>query len=213
LPACTPSSSRSPARPGARSRATAAASLLALAVLVTGCGGGSSSPAAGSSSGTGAVAPMPTTVKLGKVAGNLHQPNKKVFAQHRKQLLTAVGQAADTWIDGGFVGVDYPRDDFGSAFRAFTPAARKDATHQQALMTNWPLRRKIDGVDVRKRTVTVDVLAPHGRPAGVTARVDLVFTTTGDTKTRVAVTGRLLMSPGAHGAWQVFGYDISKGGR
>ena len=67
--------------------------------------------------------------------------------------------------------------------------------------------------DVKKRKVTVDVLAPHGRPAGATARVALVFTTTGDTKQRVTVHGRLFLSPDDHGSWQVFGYDVAKGGR
>jgi hypothetical protein len=131
---------------------------------------------------------------------------------HRRTMLRQVGRAVDTWVDGGFVGVDYPRDSFGTAFRAFTGPAKRDARRQKRLTTNWNLRKRIDGVDVKKRVVTVDVLAPRGRPAGVTARVDLVFTTSGDTTQRVTVRGRLFLSPG-HGHWRIFGYDVSRGAR
>ena len=155
---------------------------------------------------------MASKVVLGQVAGNLHQPNRKVFKKHRKHTLKQIGQAVDTWIDGGFVGVDYPRASFGAAFQAFTKPAARDARKQQRLMTNWALRQKIDGVDVKKRTITVDVLAPHGRPAGATARIALVFTTTGHTTKRVAVHGRLFLGPDDHGTWRIFGYDVAKGG-
>jgi len=46
-----------------------------------------------------------TRLVLGRVAGDLHQPNKRIFKKHRKQVLERVGRAVDTWIDGGFVGV------------------------------------------------------------------------------------------------------------
>jgi hypothetical protein len=198
-----------------RSKTLAAAAVAALSLGVSGCGGGSSSPSAGPSSGStvGAAQPVTSTVALGRVAGNLHQPNKKVFKKHRQKVLTKVGHAVDTWIDGGFVGVSYPRDSFASAFQAFTAPARRDAGHQQKLMTNWGLRHRIDGVEVKKRKVTVDVLAPHGRPAGATARVELVFSTTGDATKRVTVHARLFLNPDAHGTWRIFGYDVAKGGQ
>jgi hypothetical protein len=194
----------------------AVATLAAVCVALAGCGGSdSSSPKAGASGGSdvGGAQPVSSTLALGSVAGNVQRPNKKVFARHRKQMLADVGKAVDTWIDGGFVGVTYPRDDFGSAFQDFTEPAAADARHQQALMTNWGLRKDIDGVAVKKRTVTVDVLAPHGRPAGATARVALVFSTTGDTQQRVAVHGRLFLAPDDQGTWQIFGYDVAKGGK
>ncbi|HEX3931831.1 MAG TPA: hypothetical protein VHW64_14090 [Nocardioides sp.] len=187
----------------------------ALSLTLAGCGGGSSSPSSSPSGSTGpdAAAPAGSTLVLGRVAGDLHQPNKRVFARHRKQVLDDVGKAVDSWVDGGFVAVSYPRSSFGSAFAAFTAPARKDAEHQRRLMTNWDLRKQIDGVHVVKRKVTVDVLAPHGRPAGATARVSLVFTTTGDATKRVMVHGRLFLSPDDLGTWQIFGYDVAKGGQ
>jgi hypothetical protein len=156
---------------------------------------------------------METKVFLGTVSGTTKKKNWKVFkTRHMKPMLAQVGQAVDSWIDGAYVGVDYPRDSFGSAFASFTGPARREADRQRSLTTNWGLRQKIDGVEVEKRTVTVDVLAPRGRPAGATARVDLVFTTTGDTPQRVRVRGRLFLSPG-HGQWRIFGYDLSKGAK
>jgi hypothetical protein len=190
--------------------------LTAVALTVGACGGSdSSSPGAApsTSSTSGGDAGPATKVLLGKVAGTIKKKNWKTFMDdHRTTMLKQVGEAVDTWIDGGFVGVDYPRDDFASAFAAFTDPAKQDADRQQRLMTNWDLRHNIDGVEVKKRTVTVDVMAPKGRPAGATARVDLVFTTTGDTRERVTVRGRLFLTPG-HGGWSIFGYDVSRGAK
>ena len=195
----------------------AAAVLVALALAAGGCSSSESSgPHAGPTSGgsdVGGAQQVASTLVLGQVAGTVHQPNKRIFKKHRKQTLEKIGQAVDTWIDGGFVGVDYPRNDFGSAFQAFTTSARHDAMRQRALMTNWKLRKRIDGVTVKKRNVTVDVLAPHGHAAGATARVALAFRTTGDTQQRVVVHARLFLSPGHHGTWQIFGYDVARGGR
>ena len=195
----------------------AAAVLVVLALAAGGCSSSESSgPHAGPTSGgsdVGGAQQVASTLVLGQVAGTVHQPNKRIFKKHRKQVLERVGRAVDTWIDGGFVGVSYPRSDFKSAFAAFTKPAKHDARQQMKLMTNWKLRKKIDGVDVKKRKVAVDVLAPHGRPAGATARVDLVFTTTGHTRQKVTVTGRLFLGPDDHGSWRVFGYDVSNGGK
>ncbi len=201
-----------------RSRTFAAALLLAVALATAGCSGSdsSSSPQGAPSdttSGGGNEGPAVSTVKLGKVAGTIKKKNWKTFmSDHRKTMLKQVGEAVDTWIDGAYVGVDYPSDSFDSAFDSFTGQAKRDANAQKKLMTNWDLRQKIDGVDVKKRTVSVDVMAPRGRPAGATARVALVFTTTGDTQERVTVHGRLFLVPG-QGKWRVFGYDVSKGAK
>src|SRR5262249_37835353 len=152
-----------------------------------------------SHSQAGAAKPVPSKVRLGEVAGTIKRKNWKEFMKHHSTpMLKQVGHAVDSWIDGGFVGVAYPRGSFPQAFTAFTHQAKHDAKHQRQLMTNWDLRKKIDGVAVKKRIVTVDAMAPRGRPAGATARVDLVFTTTGDVEQRVAVRGRLFLTPG-HG--------------
>ena len=79
-------------------------------------------------------------------------------------------------------------------------------------MTNWhapPGHRRATAV--KKRQVAVDVLAPGRPPAGATARVRLVFTTAGDIQKRVPVHGRLFLTR-RPGTWQIFGYDVAKGG-
>jgi hypothetical protein len=201
-------------RPAAPRRTAAVALLTAAGLALVGCGGNdSSSPAAAAPSTAGAAPVVATKVTVGTVAGTVRKPFRKTFAQHRSHLSKQVGAAVDGWLDGGFVGVDYPRDDFPTAFASFTDVAKRAARRDQRLMTNWSLRHDIDGVTVKQRTVTLDVLAPRGRPAGVTARVRLVFTTRGDTSQRVSVTGRLFLSQDRHGDWQIFGYDVAKGAK
>lgn len=154
---------------------------------------------------------MATQVSLGKVSGTIRKHYRKSFEKHRDALETQVRTAVDGWIDGGFVGVGYPADSFPRAFDTFTSQAAADARGQKTLMTNWKWRKHIDGVTVTQRKVTLDVLAPKGRAAGVTARVRLAFKTTGEKKKKVTVTGRLFLARNPKGHWQIFGYDVSKG--
>jgi hypothetical protein len=154
---------------------------------------------------------MATAVTIGHVAGAFRKPYHRQFHRHVRHLRQDVGAAVDAWLDGAFVGVSYPRDDFPAAFRTFTVGARHDAEQQKALMTLWALRHRIDGVVPIKREVALDVLAPHGRPVGVTARVTLRFRTTGDVTRRVTVTGRLFLTQNSHHRWRIFGFDVAKG--
>ena len=156
---------------------------------------------------------MASRVVIGSVAGDVRGGARQRFAAARPALEKSVGQAVDTWLDGGFVGVTYPRDTFPTAFTSFTPDARKDAERDKALLTLWGYRHRIDGVTTTHRKIVVDVLAPRGKPAAATARVDLRFTTSGDVAGPVEVTGRLFLTPTAAGTWRIFGYDVSKGAR
>jgi len=200
---------------GAR-RTGAAAIAVLVALAVGGCGGGSSSsPSAGPSSNgpsTG-TPPVTTVVSIDKVAGTVHKPNRERFHHQSAHLRAEVGQAVDAWFDGGFVGVDYPTTDFPDAFTTFTAQAKSDATRQKALMTTGKLGAHIDGVTTLKRTVTLDVLAPKGKAAGVTARFVLRFRTSGDVTKKVTVSGRLFLTRSPGGAWQIFGYDVAKGAK
>jgi hypothetical protein len=154
-----------------------------------------------------------TRLTLGKVSGTIRKPFHKAFARHRRRLEAKVGAAVDGWIDGGFVAVTYPADSFPRAFDTFTDRAAADARRQKRLMTNWKWRHDIDGVTATKRKVTLDVFAPRGRPAGVTARVKLAFTTSGHKAKKVTVTGRLFLARNPRGRWRIFGFDVSKGVR
>jgi hypothetical protein len=202
-------------RPATPRYTTVTALLVAAGLAVGGCSSSSSDssspPAAAPAPTTGAAPAVATKVSIGTVAGTVRRPFRKTFAQHRPHLQKQVGAAVDSWLDGGFVGVNYPRDAFPTAFASFTASAKHDARRQPKLMTNWKWRHDIDGVTTKQRRVALDVLAPHGRPAGVTARVHLVFKTTGEKKKRVTVTGRLFLAQDRHGAWRIFGYDVAQG--
>jgi hypothetical protein len=196
-------------------RTGAAAVLVAVALAAGGCGGSSSSsPATGPSSTTAAgTPPVTTTVALGHVVGDLKKKYHHAFKAHQKSLRAHVGKAVDAWLDGAFVGVSYPTSSFPTAFSSFTPQAAQDAGAQKQLMTNATLGPHIDGVTATRRHVSLDVLAPKGHVAGVTAHVVLKFTTSGQTQKKVTVTGRLFLTKDAQGDWQIFGYDVSKGAR
>jgi len=154
---------------------------------------------------------MATVVSIGEVAGTVHQPNRQRFRREIPHLRADVGKAVDAWFDGGFVGVDYPTTTFPDAFSTFTAQAKGDAQKQQNLLTTGQLGGHIDGVTTVKRAVTLDVLAPRGKAAGVTARIVLRFRTTGDVTKTVTVTGRLFLTQSPGGAWRIFGYDVAKG--
>ena len=77
-------------------------------------------------------------------------------------------------------------------------------------MSNQDVGDRIDGVDLRRSRVVLDVLSVQQRAQAVTARVLLEFRTTGSVEKRVRVQGRLYLTHG-DGGWQVFGYDMTKG--
>lgn len=207
---------RAAERPTARrARRAGAAALAATAALaIGGCSGSdSSTPTAGPSSSSDATPPMATVVTIGQVAGTVHQPNRRRFEKQARHLRADVGKAVDAWFDGGFVGVDYPTTDFPDAFTTFTAQAKGDALKQKSLLTTGTLGGHIDGVTTLKRAVSLDVLAPRGKAAGVTARFVLRFRTTGDVTKKVTVSGRLFLTRSTGGAWQIFGYDVAKGSK
>src|SRR3954447_11185276 len=202
-----------PARRRVR-RAGAAALAAAAALAVGGCGGDSSTPSAPPTTGSSSGAPeVATVVSIDKVAGTGKTSYRQRFHAHAKTLSHDVGEAVDAWFDGGFLGVDYPTSDYPDAFRSFTAQAQQDAVGQKVLMTTGPLGERIDGVTTLKRSVDLDVLAPQGRPAGVTARFVLRFATTGQVTKKVTVTGRLFLTQVAGGPWRIFGYDVAKGAK
>ncbi|MDN4174293.1 hypothetical protein QWY28_15115 [Nocardioides sp. SOB77] len=146
----------------------------------------------------------PTTTTIGRVTGRLP-------AARRQALKRQVGRVVDGWLDAAYVGGDLPRvGGFRQAFPGFSSGAKDEARRDLRLMTNVGLAGRISGVDVRRRELRLDVLAVRGRAVGVTGRVLLVFETTGQVARRDRVAGRLLLAR-REGAWQVFGYDISRG--
>lgn len=191
-------------------RRTAAAAALALA-LAAGAGACSESdeaePAADATPTAEPAAPVERTVatrvSVGQVSGRMSR-------QVRQRLERQVVAVVDGWTEAAYLGGDYPRRAFADAWPGFTRGARDQARRDRALMSNQDIGDRIDGVRPRRSVVVVDVLAPGGRPAAVTARMSLRFATTGDLERTVRVQGRLFLTR-VDGVWKVFGYDVTKG--
>jgi len=201
---------------GRHPRRTPAAVLLALLLVLgtgaacsTGGGTDADSPAgdptsAGAPSRPAAepAAPVvPTRLRTGWVTGTLEK-------ERRKQVVADVGRIVDGWLEAAYVGGDYPRTAFGRSFPGFTAVATRTARGDRDLMSNADLGDRIDGLTVKRRAVTVDLLAVGGRARAATARVDLGFTTHGTVR-RVRVTGRVFLTR-RDGRWRIFGYDVAK---
>jgi hypothetical protein len=142
-------------------------------------------------------------VTIEKVPGRL-SPKVRLGVRHH------VGHVVDRWFDAAFVGGDYPRSDFHTAWPGFTLGARAEAHHDKTLMSNQAIGSRIDEVTATRRRVWIDVLPVHRRAAGATARFVLDFKTTGKVERSVEVRGRLFLVPSPEG-WKVFGYDVAQG--
>ena len=188
-------------------RATGAiAALLALTLATGACSGESEDPAAPATSASTSAPPEPeirTTVELGRITGKLPGPA-------RKRLVHDVREVVDGWMAAAYLSGDYPRRAFGDSWPGFTRGARDEAHRERALMSNQDIGAKVEEVRAKRRHLRLDVLAVNQHPVGVTARVLLVFATTGRVERAVRVQGRLYLTRTERG-WQVFGYDITKG--
>lgn len=201
--------------PARRGRMPAAGPLTALLVLSLAAGGctGTESPRPAGRAGTPASEPpatleprpAPARVRVTRVAGELPGPAREVLARR-------VGTVVTRYFDDAFLGGDYPRSDFGSAFATFTPGARKRARGDRDLLTNRRLGPVTQRVVPRRQAAYLSVLAPHRVAAGVTARVDLRYLVLredgADREIRIA--GRLLLTRDDAGGWVIFGYDLNR---
>jgi hypothetical protein len=80
-------------------------------------------------------------------------------------------------------------------------------------MSAAAVSRRIGGFVARQRSVTVDVLAPGGRPAAATARFRLgLGAWDRDLAQRLGVmriTGRLFLTPAGR-RWEIFGFRVAE---
>ena len=159
-------------------------------------------PASSTSSTPAEPAALTTQLTWGSMSGRLPQAD-------RQALALDVRAVVDGWIDAAYLGGDYPRTDFSGSWSGFTPGAQAQARRDGDLTSNRDIGASIDGVEAEQRDVALDVVTVRQRPVGVTARVVLRFSTTGDTPKTVRVAGRLYLTRGKQG-WQVFGYDVTK---
>lgn len=187
-------------------RAVAIALTLALGLAATSCRDAEDAPDApdAAASTTPAEPDVVTQVSLGKVTGRLAPADGD-------RLADEVGDVVDGWVRAAYLDGTYPRRDFAGSWPGFSRGAQELAHRDRALMSNEDLGDRIDGVDPHKVVVRLDVLAVKQRPVGVTARVYVGFSTTGEVERQVRVKGRLFLTRDNGGDWQVFGYDVTKG--
>jgi hypothetical protein len=184
---------------------------LFLTSALSGCFGHDAEGSEGTPESTGhpprSVPSLDLRTAVTRVIGEL--PRKK-----RKRLAGEIDTVVGRYLRAAFLQPGSGSRDAAAAedrFPAFTPGARTRAVRDRQLLTGLPFsdaRR----VEPRRATAYVAMLAPHGGPLGATARVRLELSvTTGDGTGPVTVTGRLLLTPTAHG-WRIFGYDITRSG-
>ena len=152
--------------------------------------------------------PAPAQVRVTRVAGRMRPKDRDVLAAN-------VGKVVSAYFDDAYLGGDQPRTSFDDGFATFTRDAARSARRQQELTTNAELGPTAEAVVPRRQRAHLSVLAPKGVATGVTARVDLTYLVqrAEQPDRLVTVRGRLLLTRGSSGAWQIFGYDLTRGDR
>lgn len=150
--------------------------------------------------------PVPTEVTVARVAG------ERLRKEQRRRLEKQVARVLSGYFDDAFLGGEYPRSDFAGALAAFSPGAAERAASDRDLLTNTEIGGETEAVVARAKQARLDVLVPRRLVAGLTARIRLVFLQerSNGADQIVTVKGRLMLNRKSSGAWQIFGYDVSR---
>jgi len=180
---------------------------LALTAVLTaaGCSGDKKDDGSPTSSPTaGATTPgFAPVVEVSTVSGKLPAADKQA-------AVTDLGGVVTTWLDAAYLGGEYPRTTFDTAFGHFTEGAAKLAG-KDPLTSNAAHGAQIESVTPTLEEVHLDLLAAGKEVVGATARIRLEFTTTGTWARHVTVSGRVFLTPGNNGGWRIFGYKLTRG--
>lgn len=200
------------ARPGAvagRRRGTgpALAGALVAGLLLAGCTGG------GDGTGGARQAPPSPTVSRARadptaLVVQVRRVTGRLPGTQRAAVADTVGRVVDGWLEAAYLG-EFPRTGTTTPFADFTPGAAARARRQRDLMSNAGLAARIDAARPVRRRAWLDVLAVGRRAVGVTARVELVFATTGQVTGSHRVLGTLALTPDGQG-WRVFGFEVRR---
>jgi hypothetical protein len=149
--------------------------------------------------------PVHLRIRVTRVAGKLKQSDRTALEHN-------VGKVVSGYFNAAYLGGDYPRSDFGKAFRAFSKGAAQRARHDKDLLSNAALGSTTQSVTAKKATAYLSVLAPNKVAAGVDARITLVYVADRGDKPaqQVQVTGRLMLTRKKSGGWQIFGYHVAR---
>ncbi len=188
-----------PPQPGWRSPLRASVGLVAALVATSALAActGDDKKETGGDPPSAPPASAPVQVTVTKVAGTLRMPARTALSQD-------VAAVLQEYVDEAFLG-DFPRADFANAFSTFTPGAAKVADKEAELITGAAYS-EAESAGAETLTADLSVLAPRGKPAGVTATVRFVFDYDDDS---VTYAGRLLLTP-QKGTWRIFGYDLTR---
>ena len=149
-------------------------------------------------------AEVPLQVEMGEVAGGLGK-------SRRATVKRSIAKTVSSYLDNAFLsGSRLGREP--DAFAAFSRGAAREARRDRELLSNAALSRSTRAVVAKRKAVTLSVLAPRRSVAGVSARLRLVYVADGPQlrRTRVKVSGRLLLSRERPGGWQIFGYEVAR---
>ena len=201
---CRRSDAASGRRRARRALAALCVPLVATAAL-TGCSSDDDAERAAHTGGGTSASSAPqirvrTTVT--RVHGELSKAREDHLVSQAGRLITAYVQAAYFH--------QRPGSGYRGSFPGFTRGARTLALRDTKVASDRTFAGAAQ-VKPRGAVAYLSVVAPNGRPVGVTARLVLdVAVVQGDRTRWKQVTGRLLLSPGPH-QWRIFGYDLAMG--
>lgn len=238
LPARRPRACRRPAETAApRGAAPLAGSVAAVALVLAGLSGCTSeaAPPDTPTPETGEqTAPLRVSAPVTRVAGRLSDRDRLAV---RRQVEALVAD----YVSAAFLDPGVAPDEL---FPGFTDGATRLARARGAVLSRADLDADPDPaagpddasdegavatIEVVRAEAPVNVLAPRGRPAGATARLDLTLEVTpppgddeeadarDDTEPEpqsqdVRLRGRLLLTPVGQG-WRIFGFDVTRTSR
>jgi len=176
-----------------------------LAASLHGCSSSSGDAPAPGESGTpesteATVADLRVRAKVSRVQGQLSQRRQRKLTDNLEHVLR------------GYLVAAYLHGRAGDGYRGSFPPFTKDARElavRDAAITSDAAYAGADEVRPSGAAAFLSVVAPDGRPVGITARVFLDLDVTEKDRTRrLSLTGRLLLTP-EDGRWRIFGYDLS----
>lgn len=176
-----------------------------LAASLHGCSSSSGDAPEPGESGTAGpteatVADLRVRAKVSRVQGQLSPRRQRKLTGNLEHVLR------------GYLVAAYLHGRVGDGYRGSFPAFTKDARElavRDAAITSDAAYAGADEVRTSGAAAFLSVVAPEGRPVGITARVFLDLDVTEEDRTRrLSLTGRLLLTP-EDDRWRIFGYDLS----
>lgn len=168
---------------------------LMLAVSLSGCGDHDERPASRPTA-TPTVRSAPLEVSVQRVTGRLSHAA-------RRSVVTHVGAIVGRWWRTAYLS-----DGAKNPFPGFTAGASRLARRDADLLSNASFGAHVSGGTALRQRMSLDVFAVKRRARGVTARMHLVYDTTGEAHRRCKVGGTVSLVP-QRGKWRIFGYDVT----